>query len=322
MHESAFGGSRHDPVRWSFPVPLRHNLLALAIATIWGLTFVSIKIALQTVPPFALSGWRFFMAALPLVFFVGKPQVAWRWLILYGLFIALGQFAVMFIALNIGMPAGLMSLVVQMQVFFTIGLAVAFYREKVLQPQLWGALIAAAGLVVIGATKVGAGLGIAFFLVLLAAFFWAAGNTVAKHVARQASSGKVDAMNFIAWTSVAALPPLVLISLLVEPANSLLLPITKASWALAFHLCVLAYAAQVFGYGLWSNLLTRYPASAVSPFALWVPVAGVSATALVFGEVLSTAQIIGAVVVMIGLAVAVFGAPLMARRRRVKPPAS
>ena len=178
------------------------------------------------------------------------------------------------------------------------------------------AMIAAAGLVVIGATKVGAGLGVAFFLVLVGAFFWGAGNTVAKHVARQSPSGKVDAMNFIAWTSVAAVPPLVLISLLAEPANSLLLPITKASWALAFHLCVLAYAAQVFGYGLWSNLLTRYPASAVSPFALWVPVAGMSATALVFNETLSVTQIMGALVVMIGLAVAVFGATLLSRLSR------
>ncbi len=301
---------------WDTSVPLRHSLLALAIATVWGLTFVSIKIALYTVPPLALSGWRFFLAAMPLVFIVGLPQVAWRWLIVYGLFIGVGQFAVMFIALDLGMPAGLMSLVVQTQVFFTIGLAVALYGEKVQKPQLWGALISALGLVVIGATKVGAGLGQAFLLVLVGAFFWGAGNTVAKHVARQSPSGKVDAMNFIAWTSVAAVPPLVLISLLAEPANSLLLPIHNASWGLTFHLCVLAYAAQVFGYGLWSNLLTRYPASAVSPFALWVPVAGMSATAVAFNETLSTTQIIGAGVVMMGLAVAVFGATLWQRVNR------
>ena len=181
--------------------------------------------------------------------------------------------------------------------------------------QLWGAIIAAAGLVVIGATKAGAGVGLAFLLVLVGAFFWGAGNTVAKHVARQSPNGKVDAMNFIAWTSLAAVPPLVLISLVAEPANALLLPISHASGWLAFHLCVLAYAAQVFGYGLWSNLLTRYPASAVSPFALWVPVAGMSATALAFGETLSATQIVGAVIVMLGLAVAVFGSTIMTRYR-------
>ena len=298
-------------------MPLRHNLLALAIATIWGLTFVSIKIALQTMPPFALSGWRFFLAAVPLIFFVGRPQVAWRWLMIYGLFIAVGQFSVMFIALNLGMPAGLMSLVIQMQVFFTIALAVLFYGESVQRAQLFGALVAVAGLILIGATKLSAGLGIAFFLVLLAAFFWGAGNTVAKHVAR-ISRGGVDAMNFIAWTSVAAVPPLVLISLFAEPVNSLWIPVTSPSFSLVFHLCVLAYAAHVFGYGQWSSLLTRYPASAVSPFALWVPVAGMSATALVFGERLSVTQIVGALIVMLGLAVAVFGATVITKLKNAR----
>jgi O-acetylserine/cysteine efflux transporter len=299
-------------------MPLRHNLLALAIATIWGLTFVSIKIALVTVPPFALSGWRFFMAALPLVFLVGKPQVAWRWLILYGFFIAVGQFAVMFIALNLGMPAGLMSLVIQTQVFFTIGLAVVCFGESVQRTQLFGALIALIGLVVIGITKLKSGVGLAFSLVLVAAFFWGAGNTIAKHVARQSHSGRVSAMNFIAWSSLAAVPPLLAISWLTEPVGALLLPITQPNWSLAFHLCVLAYAAQVFGYGLWSNLLTRYPASAVSPFALWVPVAGMSATAIAFGESLSAIQIAGAAVVMAGLAIAVAGQSLRDRLFRIK----
>ena len=291
-------------------MPLRHNLLALAIATIWGLTFVSIKIALQTMPPFALSGWRFFMAAMPLLFFVGKPQVAWRWLISYALFIGLGQFAVMFIAMQLGMPAGLMSLVVQTQVFFTIGLAVLCYRERVRPVQIAGALIAFVGLVVIGFAKLNSGVGFAFLLVIFAAFCWAAGNTIAKHVARKSPTGKVDAMNFIAWSSVAAVPPMAAFSLLFEPSGALLIPVLQPSWMLTFHLCVLAYAAQVFGYGLWSNLLTRYPASAVSPFALWVPVAGMSATAVIFGESLTGVQVAGAVIVLLGLAVAVLGPTL------------
>jgi O-acetylserine/cysteine efflux transporter len=298
-------------------MPLRHTLLALAIATIWGLTFVSIKIGLQTLPPFALSAWRFFLAALPLVFFVGAPQVKWRWLIAYGLFIGIGQFVVLFVAMNLGMPAGLMSLVVQTQVFFTIGLAVAVFGESVKRVQIVGALIAACGLVIIGATKLQGGIGFAFFLVLVAAFFWASGNTVAKLVAKQATTGRVDAMNFVAWTSVASVPPLVVISLLIDPPNALLIPVTQPSLALSFHLCVLAYAAQVFGYGLWSNLLTRYPASAVSPFALWVPVAGMSATAWTFGESLSAVQIVGAFVVMAGLVVAVL-VPSLQQMKSIK----
>ncbi len=285
-----------------------HNLLALAIATVWGLTFVSIKLALQVMPPFALSGWRFFLAAVPLVFFVGRPQAPVRWLVAYGAFIAIGQFVVLFIALNMGMPAGLMSLVVQTQVFFTIGLSVALFGERVTRPQLAGALIAACGLVLIGVTKAQSGIGVAFALVLFAAFCWGCGNVIAKHVGRLAKAADkpaVKPMNFIAWTSVAAVPPLALISWLTEPAGALFLPSAQFSWSLTFHLCVLAYAAQVFGYGLWANLLTRYPASAVSPFALWVPVAGMSATAWAFGERLSSLQMLGAAIVVAGLAVAV-----------------
>lgn len=120
-------------------------------------------------------------------------------------------------------------------------------------------------------------------------------------------------MNFIAWTSVACVPALIVISLMSEPTGSLWLPLTGPSLEVWFHLCVLAYAAQVFGYGLWSNLLTRYPASAVSPFALWVPVAGMSATAWVFNETLSSVQLIGAAVVMAGLAIAVLMPTLAAR---------
>lgn len=299
-------------------MPVRHNLLALAIATIWGLTFVSIKFGLQTLPPFALSGWRFFLAAVPLVFFVGTPQVSWRWMIAYALLIAIGQFVVLFIAINLGFPAGLMSLVVQTQVFFTIGLAMFFYQEQVKRSQWVGATIAACGLALIGATKLQGGIGTAFLLVLFAAFCWGAGNTIAKHVSKLAAArgDKVAPMNFIAWTSVAAVPPLVAISLAFEPSGSLWLPVTAPSWALAFHLCVLAYAAQVFGYGLWSNLLTRYPASAVSPFALWVPVAGMSATAYVFGERLTGTQIVGALIVMAGLAVAVLTPSVQAKLLR------
>ena len=297
-------------------MPLRDNLLALAIATIWGLTFVSIKIALQTVPPFALSGWRFFLAAIPLVFLVGRPQVAWRWLVAYALIISVGQFAVMFIAMQLGMPAGLMSLVVQTQVFFTIGLSMICFRERVQTVQIVGALIAAVGLFVIGFAKVQAGVGVAFLLVIFGALSWGLGNTIAKHVARQSPTGRVDPMNFIAWSSLAAVPPLVIISLLFEPPSALLIPVMQPQMMLAFHLCVLAYAAQVFGYGLWSNLLTRYPASAVSPFALWVPVAGMSATAWIFGESLSSTQIIGAAVVLLGLAIAVLGPTFQRKNAR------
>lgn len=293
-----------------------HAALALAIATVWGLTFVSIRSALEVMPPFALSAWRFGLAAFPLALFVGRPRVAWRWLLAYGLLIAVGQFVVLFIAIRLGMPAGLASLVIQTQAFFTVLLAVVLFRERLGLPPLVGGVIAAAGLAAIGVEKAREGVGLALLLVLAAAFFWALGNAVAKHVQRLSSrqgQGAVSPLNFSAWSSLLAVPPLVALAAGVEGWAALATPISSGASPLWGHLAVLAYAAQVFGYGLWAWLLMRNDAAAVSPFALWVPVAGMLSTAWVFGERLSPLAWTGSAIVLIGLAVAVWPA------RRVSP---
>lgn len=290
--------------------------LALAIATVWGLTFVSIRSALEVMPPFALSAWRFGLAAFPLVLFVGWPRVPWRWLAAYGLLIAIGQFVVLFIAIRLGMPAGLASLVIQTQAFFTVLLAVVFFREPVGWRPIVGATIAAAGLVAIGLEKARDGIGLALLLVLVAAFFWALGNTVAKHVQRLASRegrGAVAPLNFSAWSSLLSVPPLVALAAGVEGWAALAAPLSSGASPLWGHLAVLAYAAQVFGYGLWAWLLMRNDAAAVSPFALWVPIAGMLSTAWVFGERLTPLAWAGSAIVLAGLAVAVW--PM----RRVSP---
>ena len=67
---------------------------------------------------------------------------------------------------------------------------------------------------------------------------------------------------------------------------------------------------------LWARLLAKYPAAAVAPFALLVPVAGMAAAALLFDERPSAAEMLGALVVMLGLALNVLGGRLAAARRR------
>ncbi|MFN3630439.1 MAG: EamA family transporter [Casimicrobiaceae bacterium] len=298
-----------------------HAALALAIATVWGLTFVSIRSALEVMPPFALSAWRFGLAAFPLVLFVGWPRVPWRWLAAYGLLIALGQFVVLFIAIRLGIPAGLASLVIQTQVFFTVLFAVVFFGEPVGWRPIVGALTAAVGLLLIGLEKAREGSGLALALVIVAAFFWALGNTVAKHVQRHASArgeGAISPLNFSAWSSLLAVPPLVSLAAGVEGATALAIPVSTGLSQLWGHLAVLAYAAQVFGYGFWAWLLMRNDAAAVSPFALWVPVAGMLSTAWVFGERLTALAWTGSAIVLIGLAVAVWPA----RRLSLTPSSS
>jgi O-acetylserine/cysteine efflux transporter len=64
---------------------------------------------------------------------------------------------------------------------------------------------------------------------------------------------------------------------------------------------------------LWSRLLSRYPASQVAPFSLLVPIVGLASASLLLDEQLTMAQIGGALLVMAGLAVNVFGGRIVQR---------
>jgi drug/metabolite transporter (DMT)-like permease len=82
--------------------------------------------------------------------------------------------------------------------------------------------------------------------VILASFFWAAGNVAAK------TAGKVDMLAFTVWSSLIPPLPLFLLSLVVdgpEPLAALAHPSLK----LIVSVLVLAYAGTVFGYGLWAG---------------------------------------------------------------------
>ena len=274
---------------------------ATFVAVVWGLSFIAIKFGVEDAPPFLLTALRFFFAAIPLVFFVKPPRGDWRLVALYGLLIGVGQFGLLFLGVREGIPVGLSSLVIQMQVVFTIALAAALFAERPSAWQALGSAIAVAGIAVIAAARWGQASFTPFALTLGAAVCWSAGNIVGKRI------GRVDPVAFMAWSSLIVPAPMLALSFTVEPgrtAAALLHPGLRLAACVAF----LAYGGTVLGFGLWARLLARRSAAAVTPFALIVPVVGMVAAALVFKEGTSAAEASGALVVMIGLAVNVFGA--------------
>jgi O-acetylserine/cysteine efflux transporter len=285
------------------------------VTAIWGYTFVPIKVALVEVPPFALVALRFLLAAVPMVFFVRPPAMPWLNVAGYGIAIGVFQFGLIFLGIKLGMQAGLSSIVVQLQVFFTIGLAVAFAGDRLQRHHLVGAAIAAVGVVVLAAYKLGQGLSgtfVGFLLVVAAAFAWAVGNVVAK---RGAGDHGADMFALVVWSSLAPLLPLAAISYLFEggPAGFLAVGAMSAkAWACVL---VMAWGATLFGYGTWNVLMHRYPTALIQPFALLVPVTGLASGALFLDETLAPTQAIGVLLVFAGLAVNVYGPRLAARLR-------
>jgi O-acetylserine/cysteine efflux transporter len=276
-------------------------LRALVVVLAWGVNFVVIKVGLHGVPPMLLGALRFTLAAVPAVFFVPRPNVAWRWLFAYGLTISFGQFAFLFSAMYVGMPAGLASLVLQAQAFFTLVFAALLLGERLRLPNLAGLAIAAAGLAVIGLQGGHAMTLAGFVLTLCAAASWALGNIVTKRV------GNVDLVGFVVWASLIPPLPFAVLSYCFEGPQRIVAALTGIGAASIFAVIYLAFIATLLGYSLWSRLLSRYPASQVAPFSLLVPIVGLASASLLLGERLSAPQIGGALLVMTGLAVNVFG---------------
>ena len=288
-------------------MPLKDVLLALVVITVWGLNFVVIKIGLQGVPPLLLGALRFLLVLFPAIFFIPRPRLPWRWLLAYGLTISLGQFAFLFYAMSVGMPAGLASLVLQAQAFLTLLFAVPLLGERVRTGQWLGLLVAAAGLTLIGLQS-GQGMTLAgFALTLCAAAMWALGNIVSRRI------GRVDILGLVIWGALVPPLPFLALSLWLEGPATLERALLGLDLTSLLAIAYLAFAATMLGYGLWGRLLSRYPASQVAPFSLLVPVVGLSASALLLGERLDTQQGAGVGLVLAGLLVNLYGARLPAR---------
>lgn len=291
---------------------LRDVLIALAIIVVWGVNFVTISWGVQEVPPLLLSALRYVFAALPAVFFIAPPRVGLGLIVAYGLTGGVVQFGLLFSAIKLGMPVGLSSLVMQLQAFFTIGLAVLFLRERPGPAQIAGAVVALAGIGVIALERMGAATALVpLLMTIAAAFWWAAANIFTKR------AGQIDMMAFVIWSALVPPIPLFLLSLLIEGPGAAGLALSQITWLGFGSLLFMAYGATVFGYGMWSVLLSRYPANVVAPFTLLVPIAGMASAALLLGEGVSVLEIAGSALVLAGLLLNVFGQRVLAAFRRV-----
>jgi O-acetylserine/cysteine efflux transporter len=289
-------------------MPLRHNLLAASVALLWGVNFVAIDVGLETFPPLLFVALRFALTAFPAVLLVRRPAVAVKWIVAVGFFLSVGQFGLLFVAIHIGMPAGLSSLVVQLQVVFTIALAVAFLGERPSRVQLCGAVVAFAGLALIAAGRAqSVPLG-AVLLVVGAAASWGVSN-ICTRVAKPS-----EGFAFLIWASLVGPIPLTGLSFAFEGSSSMAHAFSSIGWPALLSLLYIVVVATLFGFGAWTWLLARHSASSVAPFSLLAPVAALVSTWLARGERPTSAELAGGLVILAGLALAVLPPP---RRLRV-----
>lgn len=294
---------------------LRDRFLALAIVLVWGVNFVVIKVGLQGMPPLLLAGLRFALVAFPALLFIKPPKLPFKWLFAYGMTISFGQFALLFWALNIGLAAGLASLLLQAQAFITVAFGFVLLKEKVRRHNIIAVIIAAAGIYLLAmAQGSGASLTAATLLLIIgAATCWALGNITNKVIMQNYS---VPTMSLIVWSALVPTAAFSLASFLIEGPQVMVDSLYNMRWHNVFAIVYLSVLATIVGYGGWSYLLSRYPTALVAPLSLLVPVFGLLSAWLLLDEHLSVYQIAGVMVIAVGLAVNVLGQRWFSRKSR------
>jgi len=288
------------------PLSLRDTLLAVLVMAVWGTNFVVIKYALGVLPPLLFATLRFLLVAFPAVFFLKRPAVPLRHLASYGVLIGAGQFGLLYIAMTGLISPGLASLVVQVQVVFTIGLSMMISGERIRPFQIAAVALAGAGLIVIAMHAQGSATPLGLGLVIGAALSWAGGNVVARF------SGRVNMLAYVVWASLFSIPPLLGLSLFFEGWPSISAGLAHLDAPVLAAVVWQSAGNTMFGYSLWAWLLARHPAATISPMALLVPIFGIGASALLLDEPLQPWKLSAAALVLGGLAVNFFW-PLRAR---------
>jgi O-acetylserine/cysteine efflux transporter len=278
----------------------KHLVLAILVTLVWGVNFPITKLGLRSIDPFVLTGIRFALAALPLVFFIKRPAIPFCYVAAYGFIFGLGMWGVINYGIQVGVSPGIASLIIQLSVFFTMGWGALLFKEKLRGAQLLGALLALVGLGGIISIQQGEHAILGVMLIVLSAIAWSIGNVIIK------TSGVKEIFSFMVWASLFPPIPLFFIAWLMQGAAPFENLQSSLDLTAVLSIIFQVYLATHFAYWGWNSLLKLYPVSTVAPLLLLIPVFGIGSSMLIIGEHISTPNLISIAIIILGLAVGLY----------------
>lgn len=288
---------------------LRDILILCLVAFLWGFNFIVIRWGLDAFPPLLFSALRFAVCLVPIAFGVERPQIPWSQLLLLGTTLGLLVFALLYLGIHFGLGAGLASVVMQAQVFFTLLLASVVLGEELRARTIAASLVAFLGLALIATGGDASFTALGFALTLAGAFAWGVSNVLMKRLP------PVNALNLMVWISIVPPLPLLLASYVFEGPETISAALEGIALPGALTILYTSAISTIFAYGVWGNLMQKYSASRVAPFALLVPVAGLASARFFLGAELNTAEWLGAAGILLALVINTVG-----HRRPFAPP--
>jgi O-acetylserine/cysteine efflux transporter len=288
----------------------RDNFRAALVATIWGANFVVIDEGLKGFPPFLLLCARFLVVLFPAIFLVPRPG-PWRTILTIGLFMSLGQFGLLYLSLHLGMPAGLASLLVQVQVIFSIAISRVALKEKPTRQQLLGVGIGLVGLTVLVVGRASTAAVLPLVVIVGACLSWSIGNVMSRRA--QITSG----FGLTVWSGIVVPVPALALAFAVNGPHAVGHAVSHIGVVTILSTLYTAVCCSLFGYGVWNSLLSKYPVGSVVPFALIVPAAGIATAWIALAQVPSTTEIVGGAILLGGIATTTIQRRRVGARRAV-----
>ncbi|MBY7910608.1 EamA family transporter [Vibrio fluvialis] len=278
----------------------RDLLLIISVMAIWGFNFSMIKLGVSEMDPLLIAAARFFCATFPIIFFVRKPNVQWRYLMTYGLVFGTGIWGMASCSITFGLSSGMASVLLQTDVLTTVLVGVLLYKEVISARMAAGIVVSVVGLVVsIIYTNGNVTLAGVVFIMISAICWPLAGVIVRK-------SGTRSAFAFNIWGMLFA--PLPLVALSVGMNGWDVLSTTYQQWNSNAWISVLfqAYPTTVFGYWVWNKMVLKYPMSQLAPMTLLVSVFALLSGYAIYDEQLSLAQWVSCSTFLLGIGLVLY----------------
>ncbi|ELE5892183.1 EamA family transporter [Vibrio fluvialis] len=278
----------------------RDLLLIISVMAIWGFNFSMIKLGVSEMDPLLIAAARFFCATFPIIFFVRKPNVQWRYLMAYGLVFGTGIWGMASCSITFGLSSGMASVLLQTDVLTTVLVGVLLYKEVISARMAAGIVVSVVGLVVsIIYTNGNVTLAGVVFIMISAICWPLAGVIVRK-------SGTRSAFAFNIWGMLFAPLPLVALSVAMNGWD--VLSNTYQQWNSNAWISVLfqAYPTTVFGYWVWNKMVLKYPMSQLAPMTLLVSVFALLSGYAIYDEQLSLAQWVSCSTFLLGIGLVLY----------------
>ena len=279
----------------------RDILIAISVPILLGFGFVVAKPAMQHFPPYLLTGLRFTIPALILVWWFPMPKGLFLDLFKVSFIGSTLQYGLTYNGLNI-IDASSAVLLVQLEVPFGILIAFFLLKEIPKIKNLIGLAIAFIGVFILTGAPNLEGKYFGVLLTLSGAFTWSLGAVMAKPLSK-----KIGAFALMTWLCVFSGPLLILISTIVN-GNPIqyILSANFYSWITVIYL---GFIMQPIAYGAWYYVLRRYPVNKIMPVLLLLPVTGLLTAIFLLGEEPSKQVFLGGAIIVFGVGLILFSKP-------------